>query len=404
MDEILYINMTGEERPSILTDMAAILSRYDVAVLDIGHSVIHNTLSLGMLVSIPDRPDSVALFHDLTLRAHELELTLKMTPVSGADYEAWVSHQGLERNIVTVLGRHISASHIVEISRSVAEHGLNIDGITRLTGRLSLFHPDERQIACIEISVRGASFDPNGMRAEFMRIAMTHGIDIAFQKDDGYRRVRRLIAFDMDSTLIQAEVIDELAKAAGVGERVAAITERAMRGEIDFRASFAERVSLLKGLDVSVLKNIAENLPITEGADRLIRNLKAYGYKIAILSGGFDYFGNHLKERWGIDYVHTNILEIEDGKVTGRVRGDIVDGKRKAELLAQIAEGEVIRLEQVIAVGDGANDLPMLNLAGLGIAFHAKPIVKEGARHSISTIGLDGVLYFLGLRDRDIHD
>ena len=221
----------------------------------------------------------------------------------------------------------------------------------------------------------------------------------SFQLDNMYRRMRRLICFDMDSTLIETEVIDELAIRAGVGDQVKAITERAMRGEIDFIESFRERVALLKGLDESVMQEIAENLPITEGVDRLMYVLKKYGYKIAILSGGFTYFGQYLQKKYGIDYVYANELEIEDGKLTGRYLGDVVDGKRKAELLRLIAQVEKVDIAQTIAVGDGANDLPMLGIAGLGIAFHAKPKVVANAKQSINTIGLDGVLYFLGFKD-----
>ena len=228
-------------------------------------------------------------------------------------------------------------------------------------------------------------------------------MDIAFQVDNMYRRNRRLVCFDMDSTLIQAEVIDELARKAGVYDQVSAITESAMRGEIDFKESFEQRISLLKGLDVSVMKEIADNLPLSEGAERLFKTLKKYGYKTAILSGGFNYFGNHLKSKLAIDYVFANELEIADGKLTGRHVGDIVDGAKKAELLKLLAFKEDLHLEQVIAVGDGSNDLPMIRLAGLGIAFHAKPKVKASARHAISEIGLDAILYLMGFRDREIN-
>lgn len=191
----------------------------------------------------------------------------------------------------------------------------------------------------------------------------------------------------------------KLAERAGVGAQVRAITEQAMRGEIDFTESFTRRVALLKGLDESVMRDIAENLPITEGVERLMFVLKQYGYKIAILSGGFTYFGNYLKNKFGIDYVYANELEIVDGKLTGRYLGEVVDGRRKAELLRLIAQVEKVDIKQTIAVGDGANDLPMLTLAGLGIAFHAKPKVVENAKQAINTIGLDGVLYFLGFKD-----
>lgn len=237
------------------------------------------------------------------------------------------------------------------------------------------------------------------MQGQLMKLASELEMDFSFQLDNMYRRMRRLICFDMDSTLIETEVIDELAIRAGVGAEVKAITERAMRGEIDFTESFRERVALLKGLDESVMQEIAESLPITEGVDRLMYVLKKYGYKIAILSGGFTYFGQYLQKKYGVDYVYANELEIVDGKLTGRYLGDVVDGKRKAELLRLIAQVEKVDIAQTIAVGDGANDLPMLGVAGLGIAFHAKPKVVANAKQSINTIGLDGVLYFLGFKD-----
>ena len=270
----------------------------------------------------------------------------------------------------------------------------------RLTGRMSIVHPQRNVRACIEFSLRGTPNNYPEMQKELMELSSEFGIDFSFQTDDMYRRMRRLICFDMDSTLIQTECIDELAKRNGVGDKVVEITARAMRGEIDFKESFTQRVALLKGLDVAVMKDIAENLPITEGTDRLMSVLKKCGYKIAILSGGFTYFGEYLQRKYNIDYVYANELEIgEDGKLTGRYVGEIVDGTRKAELLRLIAQVEKINLAQTIAVGDGANDLPMISEAGLGIAFHAKPKVIANARQAISNIGLDGVLYFLGFKD-----
>ncbi|MBQ2702805.1 MAG: phosphoserine phosphatase SerB, partial [Alistipes sp.] len=322
-------------------------------------------------------------------------------PVSEEKYDAWVKRQGRNRYIVTLLGRQVTAQHIANVTQAVYEEGLNIDSIRRLTGRMPLNEDDRAQKSCIELSVRGNLEDRSLLQKRFMDMSGSR-LDISLQKDDIYRRSRRLICFDMDSTLIETEVIDELAKRAGVGDKVAAITERAMRGEIDFCESFTERVALLKGLDVSVMEDIARNLPITEGLERLMTILKRVGYKTAILSGGFTYFGNYLKQRFGFDYVYANDLEIVDGKLTGRYVGEVVDGRRKAELLRLLCQFENIDLAQSVAVGDGANDLPMLNLAGLGIAFHAKPKVKATAEQSISTIGLDGILYFLGLKDSRI--
>lgn len=342
----------------------------------------------------------------LLFKASELDVNIRFSPVKLEDYEKWVNRQGKNRYVITILGRYISAQQIARVTSVIASQGLNIDAIQRLTGRTSLadLGKNDKSKRCIEFSVRGTPKNYAEMQSEFMKLANDLEFDISLQQDTMYRRCRRLICFDMDSTLIETEVIDELAERAGVGEKVRAITERAMRGEIDFKESFTERVALLKGLDESVMKEIAESLPITEGVERLMRVLKRAGYKIAILSGGFTYFGNYLKHKFGIDYVYANELEIVDGKLTGHYVGDIVDGQRKAELLKLLAQVENVDIAQTIAVGDGANDLPMITVAGLGIAFHAKPKVKQTARQSISTIGIDGVLYFLGFKDSFINE
>jgi phosphoserine phosphatase len=335
---------------------------------------------------------------------HERNLQVRFAPITEAAYREWVAQQGKERHIVTLLGRQISAEDIAELTAILANHGLNIDGMTRLSGRTPLDEDASlnQGQACIEFSARGNPQNSADLRADFTELSARLNVDIAFQADNMYRRTRRLVCFDMDSTLIEAEVIDELAKAAGVGEEVAAITEAAMRGELDFKQSFARRMALLKGLDESVLAQIASQLRFTEGCERLMATLKKLGYKTAILSGGFNYFGRFVQAHLGMDYVFANELEIIEGKVTGRVVGDVVDGQRKAQLLRELANKENITLEQVIAVGDGANDLPMLSVAGLGIAFRAKPLVKASAKQAISTLGLDAILYLMGLRDRDI--
>jgi phosphoserine phosphatase len=399
--EIILINIAGHDRPGVTSSLTEILAQFAVNVLDIGQAVIHDTLSLGMLVEVPDDVESSPLLKDILFRCHELGLQVRFTPISGDSYEHWVAGQGKARHIITVLARKITAQHIARVSAIISEFNLNIDRIDRLSGRVPLHgsHPDSQTKACVEISARGPLND-NEFRSRCMALASELDIDVAYQEDTMFRRNRRLVAFDMDSTLIDAEVIDELAKAGGVGARVAEITERAMRGELDFAASFRARVGLLKGLDEQVLQDIAAALRLTEGAERLITTLKKMGYKTAILSGGFNYFASNLQQRLGIDYMYANELEIRDGKVTGDVVGQVVDGQRKAALLREIAARENISLEQVIAVGDGANDLPMLSIAGLGIAFRAKPIVKQSAKQSISTLGLDGILYLLGISDR----
>jgi phosphoserine phosphatase len=404
MREIILIQISGTDRDGLLAGIMGQLAASGVTILDISQSVIHDDLSLGVLIEVPRENESSPILKDLLFWAHNQGLHLKFSPVTEDDYERWVGLQGRRRHIVTVLGRTITAANLAAMAEVITGNGLSIDCITRLSGRRSLANPPAMPRSCLEFSVRGTPADISAMRAAFLDLSREQGIDIGFQEDNAFRRIRRLVCFDMDSTLIQAEVIDELAKRAGVGEQVSAITEAAMRGELDFSQSLRKRVGLLKGLPESVLQDVAATLPMTEGAERLIRTLKTLGYTIAILSGGFNYFGRILQERLGIDYVYANELEIRDGALTGGLVGEIVDGPGKARLLQSIAAKENISLSQVIAVGDGANDLPMLDVAGLGIAFHAKPVVRKGAGQAISNVGLDGVLYFLGLRDRETMD
>jgi phosphoserine phosphatase len=402
--ELILINISGYDRPGVTSALTEILARYDAQILDIGQADIHHSLSLGILFKT-NSDVSGDIMKDLLFKAYELNVKIRFTPISISEYEEWVSLQGKNRWIITILGRRLTARHIALVTDEIAQQGMNIDGIQRLTGRIPLSDTEEsKSKSCVEFSVRGNPRDTAEMRRRFMQISSEEEFDISLQEDNVYRRCRRLVCFDMDSTLIETEVIDELADRAGVGQQVREITERAMRGEIDFTQSFTERVALLKGLDESIMREIAENLPVTEGVGRMMQVLKRAGFKTAILSGGFTYFGNYLKQKFGIDYVYANELEIVDGKLTGRYLGDVVDGKRKAELLRIIAQVENINIAQTIAVGDGANDLPMLSTAGLGIAFHAKPKVKQTARQSISTIGLDGVLYFIGFKDSFISE
>ena len=396
--ELMLIRIAGEDRPGLTSSIMSILAKYDITILDIGQADIHNTVTLGLLIRA-EEDNSGRVMRDLLFKSTELGLNIRFYPINKEDYTEWVNMQGKNRYILTLLGRKITASQIEAATSVLAKQGLNIDAIRRLTGRIPLDEKRERIRACIELSVRGTPNDRAQMQSDLLKMSGEMGVDFSFQIDNMYRRMRRLICFDMDSTLIETEVIDELAERAGVRSQVSAITESAMRGEIDFKESFTKRVALLKGLDVSVMEDIARNLPITEGVDRLMYVLKQYGYKIAILSGGFTYFGNYLKNKFGIDYVYANDLEVENGKLTGRYVGEIVDGRRKAELLKLIAQVEHVHIEQTIAVGDGANDLPMLSEAGLGIAFHAKPRVVANAKQSINTMGLDGVLYFLGFKD-----
>jgi phosphoserine phosphatase len=398
-EEQILIGITGIDQPGLTATIMRILSRYEAQILDIGQANIHSTLSLGILIRIGTEKSGFVM-KDLLFAATELGVHIDFRPVADKEYEGWVRHQGKNRYILSVVGRSLTALQIALVTAIIRQQGFNIDNIRRLTGRMSIEHPESNLRTCFEFSLRGKPTDREQMQSEFMRLSREHGIEISFQEDTMYRRMRRLICFDMDSTLIQAECIDELARRHGVYDQVAAITASAMRGEIDFKESFTRRVALLKGLDISVMEDVQKNLPITEGCDRLMKVLKKAGYKIAILSGGFTYFGEYFRKTYGVDYVYANELEVgEDGKLTGRYKGPIVDGHRKAELLKLIAQVEQINLEQTVAVGDGANDLLMISEAGLGIAFHAKPKVVESAEQSINNIGLDAILYFLGFKD-----
>lgn len=414
MNDIFLINFSGPDKPGLTSSLTEILASYDLRILDVGQAVVHETLALGILVKVTC-PDTVArLETDIMARSHRLGLRARFAPVGADAFQHWAGAQPKDRYIITVLGREITAQHLFRVSAILAANDLNIDRIERLSGRLSLALPTEESYACVELSVSGAggpppagldpgaATNPDAMRSAFLALAHELTIDIAFQKECVFRRNRRLFAFDMDSTLIQGEVIDELAKLAGVGDQVSAITAAAMRGELDFQQSFRQRVALLRGLPEERVNTVLHSIPLVKGAERLISTLKLLGYKTAILSGGFNFFATHLQARLGIDYVFANDLDIAGGLVTGQVTTPIVDAQRKAALLREIAARENISLDQVVAVGDGANDLPMLNIAGMGIAFHAKPLVRQSASHSLSYLGLDSLLYLIGIRDRDL--
>jgi phosphoserine phosphatase len=404
MNETILIHFSGRDRPGLTAELTAILASFDTCVLDVGQAVVHETLSLGLLVEIPRGESFRGVQEALVARSKELRLQVQFTSIAKTDLDEWISSQGKDQFIVTILGRAISANHLARVSAIVAEHGLNVDRIERLSGRLSLAVHSPDANACVELTVSGDSSSEQSMRAAFLATAHDLKIDIAFQRESIFRRNRRLFAFDMDSTLIEGEVIDELAKLAGVADEVMKVTESAMRGEIEFQQSFRRRVALLRGLPEARVRELLNTIPLVEGAEQLIGTLKKLGYKTAILSGGFNFFAQHLQKHLGIDYVFANDLDIADGVVTGEVRTPIVDGARKAELLRQITTQENISLDQVVAVGDGANDLPMLGIAGMGIAFRAKPLVRQTASHAVSFLGLDSLLYLIGVRDRDLPD
>jgi phosphoserine phosphatase len=400
LGKAVLIHFSGHDHPGLTAELTSTLARHRIRILDIGQAVVHEALSLGILIELPGDSRLAALRHELVLRGHELNLQVRFRSVPPDAVRHWL--HGLEQHhfIITVLGRSITAEHLARVTAIIASHEMNVDRIDRLSGELS---PEDGSAGgCVELAISGAAAREPAMRAEFLAAAQELSIDIAFQRESIFRRNRRLFAFDMDSTLIQGEVIDELAKMAGVGDEVARITEAAMRGELGFDESFARRVALLKGLSAERVHAMTDTIPLAQGAERLIRTLRLLGYKTAILSGGFTFFARHLQQTLGIDYVHANELEIADGMVTGRVLPPIVNGERKASLLGEIALREGISTEQVVAVGDGANDIPMLKIAGMGIAYRAKPIVRQNAPQSISRLGLDGLLYLIGVRDRDL--
>ena len=384
MREIILINITGQDKPGLTSSLTNILAQYDVTILDIGQAVIHDYLSLGILVEIPIEHSSSSILKDLLFEAHKLGIQIRFSAIDAERYDGWASQSGEQRRIITLLGRKLTAVQLAKVATAVANNHLNIDVITHLSGRVALDDPASLPKACVQFTVSGSMDNPGQLRGQLLKISEETGIDISFHVDDIYRHARRLVVFDMDSTLIQGEVVNILAQHAGAGDQVAAITAAAMNGALDFKESFTRRVALLKGLDEKVLSEVAQNLTLTEGAERVIDTLKKLGYKIGIISGGFDYFGEYLQKKLGLDYVFANVLEIKDGKVTGNITGDIIDGPKKAEILKTIATVENISLQQTIALGDGANDLHMISIAGLGVAYHAKPVVKENAEQSIS--------------------
>ena len=400
--EILLVNVSGQDKPGLMAMLTSTLARYQARVLDIGQAVIHEELNLGMLVQVAAGADEGEVRRELLHTARRMGVSARFERVTAERYREWVANRGKSRYIITLLANGISAEQLASVTRIIGQRELNIDSVRRLSGRVPLDGVADGERASVEMSVRGPRSDQRELKEALFLAAGELTFDFSVQEDSVYRRNRRLVVFDMDSTLINAEVIDELAVLHGVGPEVAHITAAAMHGELDFEESLRRRVRLLAGLPQQVLAEVAESVSVTDGTRRLVSSLRHFGYRTAIVSGGFDYVGRRLQKALGIDHVFANSLGVEDGRLTGSVTGEVIDAQRKADILVSLCAREEISLEQAIAIGDGANDLPMLTAAGLGVAFHAKPSVRETASHAISNFGLDSVLYLLGFSDREI--
>lgn len=389
---MILLTMTGPDRPGIIAAVTGQIAEAGARIRDIEQTVTHTLLSLSIVIDFPTgESDKKPLIKELLYLAKEVGLDLDFSVIGEADYRRKSTR---DAHVVTMMGGEVSALAIARVGKILAEHGVNIERVSKL---------NQGDLRCVELLVTAPpELDVRTMNRQLLHAGTRLGVDIAVQRENLYRRAKRLVVMDMDSTLIQIEVIDELARIAGVGEEVAAITERAMNGELDFPAALRERVALLQGLSAAALEEVYRNIPFTPGAKTLVRVLKRLGFKTAVISGGFSYFADRIKEDLGLDYAYANELEIVDGLVTGRLSGQIVDGGRKAELLEEIAAKEGVTLDQAIAIGDGANDLPMLGKAGLGIAFNAKARVREEADYHINQQRLDSILYLLGISEREM--
>jgi len=390
-DDFIVITVNGPDAPGIVSSITSILSENAVKIIDIEQIVIRKLILLSMMLDLREsKGGQISLLKDLLLEAKRLNVELDFKIAS---YDEHLQHDNNFMYAVTCLGEKITAQVVAQISNAIYSENVNIERITQLS---------QGELSCIEMIVKtDKTINVQDMTGKLLSISSDFGVDIAVQKENIFRRSKRLVVMDMDSTLIQVEVIDELAKSAGHGEEVRGITSKAMNGELSFNESLNKRVELLRGLDENVLDEIYHNIPFTPGAKKLVKILKKLGYKTAVISGGFTFFTDRLKNELGLDYAFANELEIKDGKLTGKVLGEIINGESKAEILEDIADKENISLDQVVAIGDGANDLLMLDKAGLGIAFNAHKTVREKADYNISQENLDSIIYLLGISEKE---
>lgn len=380
----LLITVTGRDRPGLTSGLCAVLAEEEARILDMEQVVIRDRLILGLLVSLGTEEERTR--RRLTERAADLGVSIEFEPMAprGAGY-------GPQRHYVTVLGQPLRAAAIAAVTGRIADCGSNIERIVRLS---------RYPIMSYELLLSGG--DGERLRSELVAEAARQRIDVAVQRATLYRRAKRLIVMDVDSTLVQGEVIELLAEHAGCGEQVRQVTERAMAGELDFEESLRERVALLEGLPAETIDHVRAHLQLTPGANTLVRTLRRLGYVLAIVSGGFTQITDVLSERLNLDYAHANTLEVVDGRLTGQLVGPVVDRAGKAEALRRFAADAGVPLSQCVAVGDGANDLDMLNTAGLGIAFNAKPVVREAADTAVTVPYLDAILFLLGITREEV--